>query len=66
MIPLDERLARRSGHYLHNTQQTRETNIHAVSGIRTRDPCNQVPQTYDLDRRASGIGVGACYFADCA
>jgi hypothetical protein len=27
--------------YLHNTQQTRQTNIHALSGIRSRDPRNQ-------------------------
>jgi hypothetical protein len=27
--------------YLHNTQQTQETNIHASSGIRTCDPSNQ-------------------------
>jgi len=26
---------------LHNTQQTQETNIHALSGIRNRDPSNQ-------------------------
>jgi hypothetical protein len=30
--------ARRIGHYLHNTQQTQETNIRVLSGIRTRDP----------------------------
>jgi hypothetical protein len=39
--PLDEWSARRRGRYLHNTQQTRDTNIHAVTGIRTRDPSNQ-------------------------
>jgi len=27
--------------YLHNTQQTQETNIHAVSRIRTRNPNNR-------------------------
>jgi hypothetical protein len=27
------------------TQQTREMNIHALSGIRTHDPCSQVSQT---------------------
>ena len=32
--PLDEWSAR----YLHNTQQTQETNIHALGGIRTRNP----------------------------
>jgi hypothetical protein len=35
--PLNERSARRRGRYLHITQQTQETNIHAVSWIRTRD-----------------------------
>ena len=34
--------------YLHNTQQTRQTNTHAFSGIRTRDPNNQVAA--DLQR----------------
>jgi len=29
------------GRYLHNTQQTRETNIHVISGIRNHDPSNQ-------------------------
>jgi hypothetical protein len=38
--PLNEWSARRRGRYLHNTQQTQETNIHAFSGIRTRDPRN--------------------------
>jgi len=27
--------------YLHNTQQTQETNIQALNGIRTRDPSNR-------------------------
>jgi hypothetical protein len=39
--PLNECSARRRGRYLHNTQQTQETNIHALSGIRTRDPSNR-------------------------
>jgi hypothetical protein len=39
----------------HNTQ-TQQTNIHAPSGIRTRDPSKR-PQTYALDRAASGIGL---------
>jgi hypothetical protein len=33
--------ARRRGRYLHNTQQTHETKIHALSGIRTRDINNR-------------------------
>jgi hypothetical protein len=38
--PLDESSARRSGLYLHGTTQhiKKDTNMHAVSGIRTRDP----------------------------
>jgi hypothetical protein len=35
--PLNEWSARRRGCYLHNTQQTQQTNIHAPSGIRTCD-----------------------------
>jgi hypothetical protein len=48
-IPLSERSARRRGHHLHNTQQTQETNIHALSGIGTRDSNNQAASTYALD-----------------
>jgi hypothetical protein len=33
----------------YTTQQTRETNIHIVSGIRSRDPRNQ--ETADLSHR---------------
>ena len=33
--------ARRRGRYLHNTQQTQETNIFALSRIRIRDPSNR-------------------------
>ena len=35
--PLKEWSALRRGLYLHNGQQTQKTNIHALSGIRTRD-----------------------------
>jgi hypothetical protein len=35
--PLNEWSARRTGHYLHNTQQTQETNIRTLSRFRTRD-----------------------------
>ena len=34
---------------LHNTQQTQETNIHAIRGIRTSDPSG--PATSDLHIR---------------
>ena len=36
-----ERTASRRGRYLHNTQQTQETNILAPDGIRTRNPSNR-------------------------
>jgi len=39
--PLNEWSARRWVRYLHNTQQTKETNINAISGIRTRNPSGQ-------------------------
>jgi hypothetical protein len=37
----EQRSARRRGRYLHNTRQTQETNIHALSGMWTRDPSTQ-------------------------
>jgi hypothetical protein len=49
---LNEWSARRRGRYLHNTQQTEETNIHPLSGIRTRDPSNQ--SASDPRRRPHG------------
>ena len=39
--PLHERSACRCGCYLRSTQQTQETNIHVLSGIRTRNPSNR-------------------------
>jgi hypothetical protein len=39
--PLNEGSARRRARYLHNTQQKQQTNIHALSWIRTRDPSNR-------------------------
>ena len=33
--------ARRRCRYLHNTQQTQETNIHVLSGLKTHDPSNR-------------------------
>jgi hypothetical protein len=39
--------------------------MHAVSEIRTRDPSNQAPQTYALDRAATGIDFvlfNRCYY----
>jgi len=46
--PLNERSARLRGRYLHNTQQTKQTNIHALSGIRTRDPNNRAAEDLRL------------------
>jgi hypothetical protein len=36
---------------------TQEINTHSPVGIRTRDPSNQLPQTYALYRAAIGIGI---------
>ena len=61
--PLNEWSAHRRGGYLHNTQQTQQTNIHALSAIRTRDTsCQVVTHWYSrrhglLDRRIKPIGA---------
>jgi hypothetical protein len=47
--PLDERSARRRCLYLHRT--TQQTNIHAPSGIRTRDPSNRAAADLRLTPR---------------
>ena len=39
--PLDEGSAHRTDRYVHDSQQTQETNIHALSEIRGRDANNQ-------------------------
>jgi hypothetical protein len=49
---MNEWSARRTGRYLHNAQQTQETNIHAFSGIRTRDTSNRAAA--DLSVRTHG------------
>ena len=41
VAPLHEWSARLIARYLHNTQQTQQTNIHALSAIRIPDPSNQ-------------------------
>jgi hypothetical protein len=51
-LPWSSDKARRRSRNLNDTQQTQETNIHALSGARHRDPCNQAPS----DRMAIGIG----------
>jgi hypothetical protein len=50
--PLNESSAPYRGRYLNNTQQTQETTIHALSGIRTRDHSYQ--EAADPRLRARG------------
>jgi len=45
---LNEWWVRRGVLYLHNTQQTQETNIHDHGGIRTSDANNQEPTNLRL------------------
>jgi hypothetical protein len=49
---LKERSAGRSRRYLHSTEQTQATNIHALSGIRTLNPSNRAGS--DLHLRQFG------------
>jgi hypothetical protein len=51
-IPLDEWSARRTGRYIHNTQQTHDTDIHAPGGTGTRNPTKRT--TADLRLRSRG------------
>ena len=51
---LDEGSARRRG--LYNTQHSQDTNNHAPSGIRTRNPKIAAPHI-GLDRASTGIGA---------
>ena len=39
-----------------NTQHSQQTNIHAPGGIRTQTSAGERPQTYALDRAATGTG----------
>jgi hypothetical protein len=48
--PLNERSVRLTDRYLHNTERTQETNIHALRGIRTHDPSNRVASYLRLRR----------------
>jgi len=45
---LNDWSTRRRGRYPHNTRQAEETNIYALSGIRTRDPSHQPAQDIRL------------------
>ena len=55
-IPLNEWSASRKGCYLHNKQQTQETNIHASAVFEPAIPGIKRLQTYALDRTVTGIG----------
>jgi hypothetical protein len=55
--PLNQWSARRRGRYLRNTQQTEETNIHALSGIRTRDPSKRAAADLGLRLHATAVGL---------
>jgi len=59
-FPLNKRSARRRGHYLHNTQQTQETNIHALSGNRTRNLGNQAAAGH-RQRPCNNASVKRCF-----
>ena len=48
MSPLNELSACHKGRYPHNTQQTQETNIHALSGIRSLNPSIQTAAELSL------------------
>ena len=54
--PLDEWSARRRDHYLHNTQRSQQTDIHAPRKIRSCDPSSERPKAHALDHAASAIG----------
>jgi hypothetical protein len=60
--PVLEWSARRRGRYLHNTQQSQETNTHALSGILTCDHTKQL--VGDLRLRTHGHRVGY-WLASC-
>jgi hypothetical protein len=55
MTPVDEGSARRRDLYL-TTQTLYKTNIHAPVGFEPAIPASAGPQTYALDRAATGIG----------
>jgi hypothetical protein len=63
MIRLNERLPRRRGRYLHNKKKRRTFTFSA--GFESAIPALERPQTYPLDRMASGIGGTFTYFWKC-
>ena len=46
--PLSEWSSLRRRGYVHNTQETQETNLHVLTGIRTRDPKNLTVKNLSL------------------
>ena len=57
MTPLIERLACRTGRYLHNSQQTQEEYTSTPSaGLEPAIPAIERPKNCTLDRAATGIG----------
>jgi hypothetical protein len=57
---------RRTGRYLHNTLQTKQTNIDALSEIRTGDPINQAASDLlqphgHLDRQVEDKVIILCF-----
>jgi hypothetical protein len=64
--PLNEGSALRRGYCLHNKQQLQETNTHAFSGFRTRNPSNRAVADLRLimhshrNRRLSRICMSYC------
>jgi hypothetical protein len=60
MPPLNGRSARRRDRYLNNKQQTQEMNIHAVSGIQTRDAKNQAAADPRLRSHGHWVPLACC------
>ena len=58
---LDELSARSRDLYLKETQYSQETDIHAPAGFEPTIPASELPQTYALDRSATGIGKPLVY-----
>jgi len=52
---------RRSGRYVHNTQQTQETNIHALCRIRTHYPKNRATADLRLGPQGYRNRLVSCY-----
>jgi hypothetical protein len=62
--PVNNKSTHHRHHYLHNTQQTQDTNIHALSRIWTHDPSNQVAVVYSYAMQTSKyfIYISICLF----